>query len=99
MSAAALPSRGALAKAGVLETDAALAMLAELPTDLVEHVAAQLPECADPDAALNGFIQVWSAHRSIVIALGEQQLRALLVLLGASPVVSEHLQRHGEDLR
>jgi glutamate-ammonia-ligase adenylyltransferase len=100
MSGHAAPTRGALAKAGVLETEAALLALSEFSPETAAVVVAQLAACADPDAALTCAARLHSQHPDVMgrWLADDVRSRALMLLLGVSPVLVEHFLRHIDDL-
>lgn len=93
-----MPTAGELARAGVLDTAAAAALLEPLNAAATHAVVAALPSAADPDAALGAFTSLCTAHDRIAAQSDDVAFTtALIAVLGASPAFADHLQRHPDD--
>lgn len=90
-----MPTAGELARCGFLDTEAAAAALETLP--LSADALAALADAADPDAALTAAARIAQAHPLCAALHEATAFAALARVLGASPVLGEHLLRHPDD--
>ena len=93
-----MPTPGELARAGVLDTAAALAALSQMPGAVADAALAALARAADPDAALAGMGALGAAHEEVAAQAADAGFTAdLMTVLGASPALADHLMRHPRD--
>jgi glutamate-ammonia-ligase adenylyltransferase len=88
-----------LARAGVGDPARALAALDRVDLE-IDVILELLEEVADPDAAVLLFCDLIEAAPHLRVRLGDREfIRRLVVVLGASVALGEHLIRHPESLR
>jgi glutamate-ammonia-ligase adenylyltransferase len=94
-----MPTFGELARAGILDTAAAAAALDQLQHHGVDAPLKALANAADPDAALVGLATLCAEHAHISERTRDARFaHALIVVLGASPSLVDHLLRHPSDV-
>ena len=93
-----MPTPGELARAGVLDTAAALAALSQMPNAAADAAVRALVRAADPDAALAALASLCSGDEDFAARAGDATHAAeLMAVLGASPTLAEHFTRHPSD--